>query len=178
MATGTGTPPHNHIAPPRARPTLDLPLDAMSTQQQAYGYSLTRVLDKKRDESVLRLLVELPGVVSVQEIDLQFSELFTKRVLHLDVTTDARGTLVIDLPEPVLLEPRAKFLKKTRQLRVDLVPATAPAEAQAASAKESASAKAREDAARVEAAAAEAAGRTHPSHPSPIDRAAPPTKGP
>ena len=64
--------------------------------------------------------MELPGVVSLQEIDLQF----TKRVLHLDVATDARGTLVIDLPEPVLLEPRAKFLKKTRQLRVDLVPAT------------------------------------------------------
>ena len=74
----------------RARPTVtesSSPLDAMSTQQQAYGYSLTRVLDEKRDESVLRLLVELPGVVSVQEIDLQF----TKRVLHLDVATDARG---------------------------------------------------------------------------------------
>ena len=142
--------------------------------QQAYGYSLARVLDKKRDECVLRLLVELPGVASVQEIDLQL----TTRVLRLEVATDARGALVIDLPEPVLLEPRAKFLKKTRQLRVDLVPATAPAEAQAASAKEAASAKAREDAARVEAAAAEAAGRTHPSHPSPIDRAAPPTKGP
>ena len=93
---------------------------AAAMAQQAYGYSLARVLDKKRDECVLRLLVELPGVASVQEIDLQL----TTRVLRLEVATDARGALVIDLPEPVLLEPRAKFLKKTRQLRVDLVPAT------------------------------------------------------
>lgn len=71
--------------------------------------------DGPDDAGWLRLTVELPAIGSVKEVDLDVSS------RHIEVTSLPYAPLKVDLEKEVDPEgAKAKFVKKTRQLRVDL----------------------------------------------------------
>ena len=72
-------------------------------------------LDGDDDEKVLRLTVDLPNISSVKEVNLDVSS------RHVELTSELYAPLHVDLGKEV--DPagaKAKFVKKTKQLRVDL----------------------------------------------------------
>jgi tetratricopeptide (TPR) repeat protein len=72
-------------------------------------------LDGDDDDKVLRLTVELPMISSVKEVNLDVSS------RHIEVTSELYAPLQVDLDREVNPEgAKAKFVKKTKQLRVDL----------------------------------------------------------
>lgn len=67
------------------------------------------------DEQMLRLTIDLPKVSSVQEVSLDVSS------RHVEVTSALYAPLQVDLESEVdPARAKAKFVKKTKQLRVDL----------------------------------------------------------
>ncbi len=72
-------------------------------------------LDGDDEDKILRLTVDLPKISSVKEVNLDVSS------RHIEVTSDLYAPLQVDLEKEV--DPsgaKAKFVKKTKQLRVDL----------------------------------------------------------
>ena len=82
----------------------------------AAEYTVTKIdPDGPDDAGWLRLTVELPAIGSVKEVDLDVSS------RHIEVTSAPYAPLKVDLDKEVDPEgAKAKFVKKTRQLRVDL----------------------------------------------------------
>ena len=78
-------------------------------------------LDGDDEDEILRLTVDLPKISSVKEVNLDLSS------RYIVVTSDLYAPLHVDLEKEVNpLGAKAKFVKKTKQLRVDL-PVKAPA---------------------------------------------------
>ena len=72
-------------------------------------------LDGDDEDKMLRLTVDLPKISSVKEVNLDVSS------RHIEVTSELYAPLQVDLEKEV--DPsgaKAKFVKKTKQLRVDL----------------------------------------------------------
>ncbi len=72
-------------------------------------------LDGDDEDKILRLTVDLPKISSVKDVNLDVSS------RHIEVTSDLYAPLQVDLEREV--DPsgaKAKFVKKTKQLRVDL----------------------------------------------------------